>query len=65
MNLNFYEKTIYLNTLYLTSIDKNGQEITKYLSYRLLIIATARFMANSLSNFGKYISKRSHQIKFK
>ena len=31
-------------------IDKNGKEITKNISYKLQVINSVRFMANSLSN---------------
>ena len=48
-----------------TRIDKNGQEITKNISYILQFIDSARFMANSLSNLVNNLSERIHRIKCK
>ena len=48
-----------------TRIDKNGEEITKYISYILQIIDSARFMADSLSNLLNNLSEGIHRIKCK
>ena len=48
-----------------TSIDKNGEEITKNVSYLLQFIHTARFMASSLSNLDNNLSEGIHKIKYK
>ena len=48
-----------------TSIDKNGEEITKNVSYVLQFIHTARFMASSLSNLDNNLSEGIHKIKYK
>ena len=40
-----------------TRIDKNGEEITKNISYILQFIDSARFMASSLSNLVNNLSK--------
>ena len=48
-----------------TIIDKNGEEITKNISYRLQFIDSAGYVARSLSNFVNNLSERIHQIKFK
>ena len=48
-----------------TRIDKNGEEITKNISYILQFIDSARFMANSLSNLVNNLSERIHRIKCK
>ena len=39
-------------------IDKNGEEITKNISYILQIIDSAKFMASSLSNLVNNISEK-------
>ena len=46
-----------------TIIDKNGEEITKNISYILQFIDSARFMASSLSNLVNNLSKGLHRIK--
>ena len=48
-----------------TRIDKNGEEITKNISYILQFIDSARFMASSLSNLVNNLSERIHKIKCK
>ena len=48
-----------------TRIDKNGEEITKYISYILQFIDSARFMASSLSNLVNNLSEEIHRIKCK
>ena len=48
-----------------TRIDKNGEEVSKNISYILQFIDSARFMASSLSNSVKNLSEEIHQIKFK
>ena len=49
----------------ITKIDKNGEEITKYISYILQFIDSARFMARSLSYLANNISEGIHKIKCK
>ena len=46
-------------------INKNREEITKNISYRLQFLDSARFMASSLSNFVNNCSERIHKIKCK
>ena len=46
-------------------IDKNGEEITKIVSYILQFINSARFMESSLSNLVNNLSERLHRIKCK
>ena len=48
-----------------TRIDKNGEEITKNISYILQFIDSARFMASSLSNLVNNLSEGIHRIKSK
>ena len=48
-----------------TRIDKNGEEITKNVSYVLQFIDSTRFMAISLSNHVNNLSEGIHRIKFK
>ena len=48
-----------------TRIDKNGEEITKYISSILQFIDSARFMASSLSNLVNNRSERIQRIKCK
>ena len=48
-----------------TKIDKNGEEITKNISYILQFIDSARFMASSLSNLVNNLSEGIHIIKSK
>ena len=48
-----------------TRIDKNGEEITKNISYILQFIDSARFMASSLSNLVNNLSEGIHKIKCK
>ena len=46
-------------------MDKNGEEITKNISYILEFIDSPRFMADSLSNFVNNLSEGIHKIKCK
>ena len=46
-------------------IDKNGEKITKNISYILQFIDSAWFMASSLSNLVNNISEGIHKIKCK
>ena len=46
-----------------TRIDKNCEEITKTISYRLQFIDNARFMARSLSNLVDNLVEGIHKIK--
>ena len=46
-------------------IDKNGEEVTKNLSYILQFIDSARFMASSLSNLVTNLFEGIHRIKCK
>ena len=48
-----------------TRIDKNGEKITKNISYILQFIDSARFMASSLSNLVNNLSEGIHRIKCK
>ena len=48
-----------------TRIDKNGEEITKHISYILQFIDSARFMASSLSNLVNNLSDGIRKIKCK
>ena len=48
-----------------TRIDKNGEEITKNISYILQFIVSPRFMANSLSNLVNNLSEGINRIKCK
>ena len=48
-----------------TRICKNGEEISKAISYKLQFIDSARFMATSLSNFVNNLTERIHKIKCK
>ena len=48
-----------------TKIEKNGEEITKNISYMLQFIDNARFMASSLSNLVSNLSEGIHIIKCK
>ena len=43
-------------------IDKNGEEITKNISYVLQFIDSARFMTSSLSNLVNNLSEGIHRI---
>ena len=45
-----------------TRIDKNGEKITKTMSYRLQFIDSARFMA--LSNLVNNLAKGIHENKY-
>ena len=49
----------------ITRIDKNGEEITKYISYIWQFINSARFMASSLSNLVNNLSEGIHRTKCK
>ena len=46
-------------------IVKNGEEITKTISYRLQFIDSARFMTSSLSNLVSNFAEVIHKIKCK
>ena len=48
-----------------TRIDKNGEEITKNMTYILQFIDSARFMESSLSNLVNNLSEGIHRIKCK
>ena len=48
-----------------TRINKNGEEITKNMSYRLHFIDNGKFMVSSLSNLVNNISEGIHKIKCK
>ena len=48
-----------------TRIDKNGEEITKSISYILQFVDRARIMLSSLSNFVNKLSEVTHIIKCK
>ena len=49
-----------------TRIDKNGEEITKNISFMLRLIDTVRFMASLLSNLvNNNLFERTHRIKCK
>ena len=48
-----------------TSIDENGEEITKTIFYILQFIDNARFIASSLSNLVNNLSEGRHRIKCK
>ena len=44
-------------------VDKNGEEITKNISYVLQFIDSASFMASSLSNLVNNVSEGIHRVK--
>ena len=46
-------------------IGKNGEEITKAISYKLKLIDSARFTASSLSNLVNNLAEGTHNIKCK
>ena len=46
-------------------IDKNGEKVTKNISYILQFIDSARFIASSLSNLVNNLSEGIHKIKRK
>ena len=48
-----------------TRTDKNGEEITKNISYILQFSDSAKFMTSSLSNLVNNLSDGTHRIKFK
>ena len=48
-----------------TRFDKNGEEISKYASYRVQFIDSVRFMESSLSNLDNDLSEGIHRIKCK
>ena len=48
-----------------TRNDKIGEEITKYISYILQFIDSARFIASSLSSLVNNLSEGLHRIKCK
>ena len=45
-----------------TRIDKNGEEITKHLFYRLQFVNSGRFVASSLSNLVNKLSEEIHSV---
>ena len=45
-----------------TRIDKKREKVLKTTSYRLQLIDSARFMANSLSNLANNLVKEIHKI---
>ena len=49
----------------LTRTDKNGEKITKTISYRVQFIDSARFMTSSLSNLVNNLFEGIHKIKCK
>ena len=53
------------NRLIIYKTDKNGEEVTKNLSYILQFIKSARFMVSSLSNVVNNLSEGVHKIKCK
>ena len=46
-------------------INKNGEKITKNISFMLQFIDSARFMVSSLSNLINNLSEGIHRIKYK
>ena len=48
-----------------TKIDKNGEEITKHISYISQFLDSTRCMANSFSNLGNNLSEGIHKTKCK
>ena len=48
-----------------TRIDKNGEEVTKSISYILQFIDSARFMASTLSTLVNNLSEENHIIRCK
>ena len=46
-----------------TRVDKNGEEVTKTISYRLQFVDRARFMASSLTNSVGNLSEEIYKIK--
>ena len=46
-------------------IDKNGEKKCLKISYKLIFIETARFIASSLSNLANNLSKHFHKTKCK
>ena len=46
-------------------VEKNGEEVTEYISYILQFIGSARSMASSLSNLVNNLSEINHKIKCK
>ena len=48
-----------------TRTNKNGEEITKNIFYRLHYIDSTRFIVSSLSNFVNNLSEGIHEIKYK
>ena len=48
-----------------TRINKNGEEVTKNISYISQFIDSTRFVASSLSNLVNNLSERIHRIKCK
>ena len=43
-------------------IDKNGEKKCLKISYKLIFIETARFIASSLSNLANNLSKHFHKL---
>ena len=44
-------------------VNKNGEEITKTITYRAKFIDSARFMVSSLSNLANNLTEGIHKIK--
>ena len=77
--LSFYHKKVEFKNLFsclgttftvpieqeVTRIDKNGEKITKNISYKLKFNDSTRSMANSWSNFVDNLSEGLHTIKCK
>ena len=64
-NTEKYKTFSVLITKEVKRIAKNGEKITKTISYKLQFIASARLMASSLSNLVNNLGKRIHKIKCK
>ena len=70
-NLHVLEKTRKKNYLFsskekkVTRIDKNGEKVTKNISYILQFIDSARFMASLLSILVNNLYEGIHRIKYK
>ena len=47
----------------MTRVDKNGEEVTKTISYRLQFVDRARFMASSLTISVDNLSEEIYKIK--
>ena len=64
-NTEKYKTFSVLMTKEVKRIAKNGEKITKTISYKLQFIVSARLMASSLSNLVDNLAKRIHKIKCK